>query len=304
MQSASLHSGSPFREPEVDADLCTRCESLHIPQLFEGPRIGEKFDGLYPDTKQNLVLVGPFSTLLDDSSCSLCDILRKVHSRHHTHCDGSGEVCFLLPVRADLTPPLDVWRHRVVLGRFQHLGTESETLATDVYLIFLSTTVSNDDGIDRYETWALQGLDLHWRFKLESRYAVPCRPLLNHFSLPKSRLAFDAIRVWLNDCETKHDECRWGVLAEAQLSLFMRNDDDGVPEAHPIRCIDIISRRLVAMSPRARYVCLSYVWGEVNLAAQRCSFVEEDDKSQCGETASDHSRCYHDRAQPRDLSLD
>lgn len=127
MEPASLQSESSFREPEGKTGLCARCESLHLPRLFEGPRLGDNSrltSEMHAESRKYSVVVGPFSTFLDDSSCNLCDVLRKVHSRHHTHCDGSGKVCYLLPY--EQIAPLGGFRRSFIM--FRRLATYQKHL--------------------------------------------------------------------------------------------------------------------------------------------------------------------------------
>lgn len=115
-----------------------------------------------------------------------------------------------------------------------------------------------------------QKLNLYWRFKLESRSAVPSRPHLNHCSLPTSGLAFNAIRAWLADWEAHRPPWSW--------DFSIRNGARRISAPSPIRCLDVVSHKLVAISLNDHYVCLSYVLGDLDLKTRRCSFFREDDR--------------------------
>lgn len=55
------------------------------------------------------------------------------------------------------------------------------------------------------------------------------------------------------------------------------SSDRNVSEEHPIRCVDVVSHKLVPITPLDRYVCLSYVWGDLDLAVRRGSFFGKAD---------------------------
>jgi hypothetical protein len=183
------------------------------------------------------VIIGDFPTLLHDSSCFLCTILCKVHGRHHVDCDGDGEVCYLLPMRADFTLPIQM-RDSLKEGHFQYVTTQTDSIATDVYVLPMSKADEKHPGMEWDKTWSYRKLDFHSRFKMQSRSALLSRQDLTHSKLSKSGVAFGTIRDWIAKCETGHRFCDSCLLSKQQGRFSERNDVRQVSEAHPIRCIE------------------------------------------------------------------
>lgn len=226
-------------------------------------------DDLYAEVDNLSVAVGPFPSLLDDSSCILCTVVREFHNRHHVNCDGNEAACYLAPIRADLTLPL------YFNGcSFVNIQTEKQTPSIPTCRFFFS-----DDWLShvpsRIRIRPVTSRDQiclgasSWNI---ARCAVPSRPFLNQSQLNKSSVAFDAIRDCTDACEASHRECDWGLLSKQQFNVLQKNRDRKISPAHPLRYVDVLSDEVVNISPYDCFICLSYVWGNLGLAARRTSF--------------------------------